>query len=296
MLQTCNNFDPRDRFNSLTAAMLLLAGLVLVIPTDAATLTARLQLPDHVSINRIQVIHLRPTKNGVNDHSYHDPTFKDGVVTATDLPAGDGWFSLAFQLQVPVEPAPPDETPQQRMTRQMRQHAVVQGWNANVPRSDYVEEQPLADDAKPTLRDKIMGMHERGFPDVVQILDMQGNIQNASVLVLQLRTRPFVGGGYKQGEWVLRVDRMLWHDPDEHTWSPNATLPWYALMRQRLLPRGYHNMRLLYARALGGITFEHADEVKDLGTIVIPTPPLGVHACNPDGSIIKPITIKGELP
>lgn len=278
------------------AAFLTLVLTLLALPVSAATITAKLQLPEDANVSRVQVIHLRSTKVGVEEQTYDNATLEDGVLTATDLPAGEGWFTITLQILLPEEPAPEDETEDQKQARNMRQIAVVQGWNAHVPPSDYIEEQPLSEAARQTIGDKILAMHIKGFPDVVQILDLQGNIQNAAVLVLQLRTRPFVGGGYRQGEWVLRADRMLWHDPDEHTWTPNAKLPWYSILRQRLLPRGYHNVRLLYTRALGGITLEHADEVKDLGTVIIPRPPLGVHASNPDGSIIKPITIKGELP
>ncbi len=81
---------------------------------------------------------------------------------------------------------------------------VVEGWDGHVPESDYVEEQPLDNESKLTILKKMAKIEKRHFADKVMVLDIQGNIQNAAIIVTKLRTRPFVGGAYKQGEWDYR--------------------------------------------------------------------------------------------
>ena len=168
----------------------------------------------------------------------------------------------------------------------------VEGWDAAVPESDYVEEQPLAAESKKRILWKMAKMAKRGFADRVVVLDMVGNIQNAAVLVSRLRTRPFVGGGYKQGEWVWRVERWQWEFPEEDTWSPYQERPYYCLVRKRLYQNEFKAMRTTYARHLGGIVLTAEQPRARMAAVKVPSPKPGTHAVNHDGSPTRPITIK----
>ena len=169
---------------------------------------------------------------------------------------------------------------------------TVEGWDANVPASDYVEEQPLSDEARQTILKKMSTETASAFDDEVIVLDLQGNIQNAAVLLKRLRRRPFVSAGYREGEWVWRADRWQWEDPEERNWVPNQETPWYALIRERLFPKDYEARRITYARHLGGIEITEETPEVDLGDILVPQPKSGIHAINPDGTETKTIQIK----
>jgi len=169
---------------------------------------------------------------------------------------------------------------------------VIEGWDDKVPESDYVDEQPLSKESKLTILKKMAKTSKRGFADKVVVLDIQGNIQSAAVLVTRLRTRPFVGGAYKQGEWVWRVERWQWEFPEEDTWTPYQERPYYALVRKRLYKKDYEALKTTYARHLGGILLtEEQPEVK-MGVLKIPHLKPGVRALNPNGSATRPISIK----
>lgn len=172
------------------------------------------------------------------------------------------------------------------------QTGFIQGWNANVPASDYETEQPIAKASIATLIQKLKGSGASGFDDEVVVLDLQGNIQNAAILTRQLRTRKFVGGNYKKGEWVFRVTRWQWESPDERTWAPWQERPFYALIRERLMPESYRSLRITYARHLGGIALKTEAAKVDLGTLNIPKVQDTIIAVNPDGSIIEPVVVK----
>lgn len=171
--------------------------------------------------------------------------------------------------------------------------SVVQGWNARVPPSDYAGDPPLEDEAREEILRKQASDQFTAFGDEVRVLDIRGNIQNAALLVMLLRKRPFVGGDYQPGEWILRVDRYQWEDPMEHTWVPCRKRPFYALMRERLFSEDYHAMRIAYARHLGGLELSPGRAELSLGTVVIPHPPPGIAAVSPDGAPIDPVIIKG---
>lgn len=169
---------------------------------------------------------------------------------------------------------------------------VVEGWDAGVPESDYVDELPLAEGARVTIAKKMSSDQFTAFADEAEILDIQGNIQHAALLLFQLRRRPFVGGGYKPGEWVWRVDRWQWEDPDERTWVPCQERPYYALVRERLYAKQFETKRVVFARHLGGIVLDRDNAKRHLGELTIPVPGPGVHAAGPDGTLIEPAVIK----
>lgn len=168
----------------------------------------------------------------------------------------------------------------------------IEGWDAQVPPSDYVTEHPLTTDAKHAIFDKIAGYYARGYPDEVSVLDIQGNIEHAAILLAELRRRPSVGGAFKPGEMVWRIDRFEYENPQENTWTPALKVPYYALERRRVFKPELDKIAVVYSRALGGIRLDkdHAD--RDLGIIKVPVPKPGVVAVNPDGSPVKSIPVK----
>ncbi|MFW6059176.1 MAG: hypothetical protein ACODAQ_03290 [Phycisphaeraceae bacterium] len=172
--------------------------------------------------------------------------------------------------------------------------AIVQGWDANVPESDYVGDPPLEDADRQRILEKQASDQFTAFADRVRVLDMRGNIQNAVLLVEKVRWRPFVGGGYKKGEWVWRVERWQWENPDEQTWVPYQERPYYALVRQRTDEAGYRAKRVVYARHLGGVVLTSEQPKQDIGVVHVPAPTPGVHAVDEGGEPIETVTLKGE--
>ena len=169
---------------------------------------------------------------------------------------------------------------------------TIIGWDATVPPSDYVEEQPLSEESIDTIGTKLAGRLAGEFSDEVKLLDIQGNVQNAAVLITKLRRRPFVGGDYKPGEWVWRVERWQFEDPYEDSWAPWQERPYYTRVRRRLTQSEYEELAIVYARHLGGIALTAEQPVRKLGTLKIPMPVPGIHACEPDGSLIEPTWLK----
>jgi len=206
-------------------------------------------------------------------HQNHPGTLSGGDLTITNLPV-PGRYDLRVDFT----------------------NGTVEGWDATVPESDYVEEQPLTEEAIRAIAKKMSSDQVVGFSDDALLLDIQGNIQNAAVLLLQVRRRPFVGGNYQPGEWVWRVDRWQWEDPDEHTWVPYQERPFYALVRERLYEKDFRAKRILFARHLGGIVLDEREPTADLGTLRIPRPVSGIHAVDPGGSQIRPIRLKAGSP
>ena len=245
---------------------LLLLATALSAGSIEATLDAKAPVLEAHAIARIDTpfgVEFRPAIAG---------DLKDAKLSFTDLPT-EGVYCLRFKME----------------------SGVVQGWDATVPPSDYEEEQPLEVASRNTILKKLAAGSASEFADQVLVLDVQGNIQNAAVLVTKLRTRPFVGGGYRPGECVWRVERRLWEFPDEHTWVPNQDLPLYAVQRRRLFPKDYQQLSIIYARHLGGIRLDEQKPHRDLGTIVVPSPGPGIHAVGPDGDPTMPFLIKPGL-
>ncbi|HUU11713.1 MAG TPA: hypothetical protein VM431_14395 [Phycisphaerae bacterium] len=171
---------------------------------------------------------------------------------------------------------------------------TVAGWDATVPESDYEGDPPLDEASRKAIFAKLGNKQFSAFADDMWVLDVRGNIQHAALLVMTLRMRPFVGGGYKEGEWVWRIDRWHWENPDEHTWVPYQERPYYALIRERLYEKQYRDKRVCYARHLGGIALTKDRPEANLNTVKIPTPVAGIVAVNPDGSRIGPVVLKGS--
>ncbi len=171
---------------------------------------------------------------------------------------------------------------------------VIAGWDAGVPESDYVGEPPLEEESRKLIFKKLGDDDFSAFSDRMWVMDIQGNIQNASVLLAKLRTRPFVGGAYKAGEWVWRVERWQWENPDEHTWVPYRKRPFYALIRERLYRRDYEAKKMVFSRVLGGIALTAERPEAHLASVRVPRPGKGVCAVDPEGERIEPVFVKGK--
>jgi len=170
---------------------------------------------------------------------------------------------------------------------------VMAGWDASVPESEYVGDPPLEKEAKQKIFAKLADEQFSAFADRMWVLDVQGNLQHAALLVMKLRMRPFVGGAYKPGEWVFRIDRWHWENPDDQTWVPYQERPFYALVRERLYKKDYEAKRVAMARHLGGIALTEQRPEVNLGTVKVVTPEAGVLAVNADGSPVRPVVLKG---
>ncbi len=176
---------------------------------------------------------------------------------------------------------------------EMASGAVIAGWDASVPESDYVGDPPLEAASKQKIFKKLADKQFSAFSDRMWVLDIQGNIQHAALLVMKLRMRPFVGGAYKPGEWVWRIERWHWENPEDHTWVPYQERPYYALIRERLYEKDYRAKRICFARRLGGIALTGEQSAANLGRIKVPSPVAGVFAVDPNGSRIRPVVLKG---
>jgi hypothetical protein len=150
--------------------------------------------------------------------------------------------------------------------------ARLEGINLNVPRSDYVEEQPLAEEDIATIRDKAKRMNK--FEDVVEIMTIQGNIQHAAVLLNKLRTRPFFGS--QPGEVIWRAE--LWHfDRPEETWVKVQEELAVVLYRQRIQSSEYEAKSHTFDQSLGGVELTSEQATVDLGRIGPPIAKKGIH-------------------
>jgi hypothetical protein len=112
------------------------------------------------------------------------------------------------------------------------------------------------------------------FEDVVEILEVRGNVQHAAVLLNKVRTRPFVNS--RPGEVVWRAE--LWHfeRPDE-TWVKAQDESFGVLYRERIPKTEYDRKSVTFDPALGGISFEGKTTV-DLGRIAPPAGGPGIRS------------------
>lgn len=162
--------------------------------------------------------------------------------------------------------------------------ARLEGINLKVPRSDYVEEQPLSEEDIETIRDKAKRMNK--FEDVVEIRTIQGNIQHAAVLLNKLRTRPFFDS--KPGEVIWRAE--LWHfERPEETWVKVQEELAIVLYRERIQSSVYKAKSHTFDQTLGGIKLTSDQPTIDLGKIKPPIAKKGIHfraakSEGPDGS------------
>lgn len=151
-------------------------------------------------------------------------------------------------------------------------NARLEGVNLNVPRSDYVEEQPLSEEDIETIREKAKRMNK--FEDVVEIRTIQGNIQHAAVLLNKLRTRPFFDS--KPGEVIWRAE--LWHfERPEETWVKVQEELAVVLYRKRIQSSEYAAKSHTFDQSLGGIELTSEQPTIDLGAIKSPIAKKGIH-------------------
>ena len=256
----------------------LLAAFALAPSAHAGSIRATLQAAEPVT--RVWAIERRAGQLTTSTGKVHDVGMyghprqgevKDGAIVIEDLPV-PGQYDLKLETA----------------------SGVVVGWDSIVPESDYVGDPPLEDESRKAILAKLADEQFSKFSDRMWVLDIQGNIQNAALLVMKLRTRPFVGGDYQPGEWVWRVERWQWENPDEHTWVPYQERPFYALVRQRLDRNQYQAKRAAYARHLGGIRLTKEHDAVDLGAVTVPRVDAGVYAVDPGGARIQPIVLKGS--
>jgi len=238
---------------------------------EAQSGVIRAMIETDETVKAVWAIERRETAVGVYHHR-HPGTLTGNRLTIDKLPV-PGTYDLRFDFT----------------------NGYVEGWSSTVPESDYEEEQPLTEAAVEKIARKMSSDQFTAFGDEVLILDIRGNIQNAALLLMHLRRRPFVGGGYRAGEWVWRVDRWQWEDPDEHTWVPYQERPFYALVRERLYPKDYDTKQAVYARHLGGIVLTPTQTEAVLGTVRIPMLSPGVHAVDSDGTRTRAIRLKPDF-
>lgn len=148
---------------------------------------------------------------------------------------------------------------------------LLEGVNLAIPRSEYEEEQPLAEEDVKTIREKVLGLNQ--FEDVVEILTIEGNIQHAAILLNKVRTKPFVNS--QPGEVVWRAE--LWHfQRPEETWLKAQDELFIVLHRERLQREVFEKRSVTFDPALGGIMLTEDEPKRDLGQIEFPDAKPGV--------------------
>lgn len=243
-------------------------GMIAVVaaPAGAAEIRAAVQ-GEHV-IRRVWAVQRSETDVGVYDTATIAGKVRDGVLVVEGI-AKPGRYDIRMETD----------------------RGDVWGWDASFPPDDYEEPQPLTEESKRIIFEKLASQFATGFDDHAVVLDIQGNSQHATALINQRRVRPFTGGGYKPGEQVWRVTRWEFECPED-TWVPRVGRPYAAMFRHRLSAGEYDGRRMVFSRALGGIRIAAAEDVVDLGTIVLPNINQGVAAVHPDGTPTTPVTLK----
>ena len=150
-------------------------------------------------------------------------------------------------------------------------NARLEGISLQVPASDYEEEQPLTEDDRKTIREKVLSMNK--FEDQVEILAIEGNIQHAAILLNKVRTKPFVNS--QPGEAVWRVE--LWHfERPEETWVKVQDELFLTLYRERLQKSAYDQKSLTFSSALGGLAPTAENPLIELKKVRLPPAKPGV--------------------
>lgn len=230
----------------------------------------RVQLEGPFTPLAAQAIERRVTPTGIQMHP------KPGRVEGTRIVFEDLREGVAYDLRIETDAG------------------LIQGWDSRVPPSDYEPEQPLSDDDRTAIFAKIEKMERKAFYDDVAVLDIAGNLQNAAVLVYKFHRRGFVEAEDRGPDLVWRVDRLQYENPEEQSWVPHGKLAFYALERHRVTRSQAEALRVLMDRRLGGITPTADRADVDLGTLRLPAPPPGVHACDEEGRILAPIRLKPD--
>lgn len=239
---------------------------IVVVPAGAAEIRAAVQ-GEHV-IRRVWAVQRSETDVGVYDTATIAGKAGDGVLVVEGI-TKPGRYDIRIETD----------------------RGDVWGWDASFPPDDYEEPQPLTEESKRIIFEKLASQFATGFDDHAVVLDIQGNSQHATALINQRRVRPFTGGGYKPGEQVWRVTRWEFECPED-TWVPRVGRPYAAMFRHRLSVGEYDGRRMVFSRALGGIRIAATEDVVDLGTIVLPSINQGVAAVHPDGTPTAPVTLK----
>ena len=147
----------------------------------------------------------------------------------------------------------------------------LEGINLKVPRSDYVEEQPLVAEDIEVITKKVKKLNK--FEDEIRILTIEGNIQHAAILISKLRTRPFFGS--KPGELIWRAE--LWHfERPEETWLKRTDELFTVLYRERMQRSRYIQKSVTFDGRLGGISVSSKLPRVELGRIAAPSSKPGV--------------------
>lgn len=140
--------------------------------------------------------------------------------------------------------------------------ARLEGVNLRVPPSDFVEEQPIAEEDVDSLAGQMRDLNK--FEDRIEVLAVRGNVQHAAVLVNKLRTRPFVNS--RPGEVVWRCEVWHFERPDE-TWIKVQDELFVLLYRERLQHSAYEAKSITFDPTLGGLTPTDEQPRVELGTI-----------------------------
>jgi hypothetical protein len=149
--------------------------------------------------------------------------------------------------------------------------ARLEGVNFKVPRSDYEEEQPLSEEDRATIKEKVRGLNQ--FEDVVEILAVEGNIQHAVILLNKVRTKPFYGS--KAGEVIWRAE--LWHfERPEETWVKTTDELFGVLYRERLAKTDFDKKSVTFDARLGGLEVTRKQPRVDLEAIKLPDKKPGI--------------------
>jgi hypothetical protein len=202
-----------------------------------------------------------PKKAVVVHDARYDPATGKFVADGLPLPrvekddTGEHSYNGVYDLQVVYESG-----------------AVLEGVNLKVPRSDYVEEQPLAADDPEKLKALVKRLSK--FEDTFDFLAVEGNIQHAAVLVSKLRTQPFYDS--QPGEVTWRVEVYRFEKPEDH-WVKRQEDLFVVHVRERLQKADYEKRSRTFDPALGGLALS-ADkrDLTLLDTISAPDPKPGV--------------------
>jgi hypothetical protein len=149
--------------------------------------------------------------------------------------------------------------------------ARLEGIDLSVPPSDYVEEQPLLDEDRETIQEKVGRMNK--FEDQVEVLAIEGNVQHAAVLLNKLRTRPFYMS--KPGEVVWRCELWRFERPED-TWVKVQEELFTTLYRERLQRSAYDKKNITFDPHLGGLRPTAEAARIELGTMEAPPEEPGV--------------------
>src|SRR5262249_16065068 len=138
----------------------------------------------------------------------------------------------------------------------------LEGVNLSVRRSDFEEEQPLAEADRKKL-DKIVRSLNK-FEDQVEVMAITAHVQHAPILLNKLGTRPFYMS--KPGEVIWRLE--LWHfEKPEEIWVKDQEDLFLTMYRQRLQKSDFEKKILALDPALGGVRLTAKDPAADVGKV-----------------------------